>query len=68
MDGAVGTGVSECLGYGLKGWGFGVRQRRLCRVLMGGVETPFALRFCEEGKRRKCGGGRGSRFGGLMGR
>ena len=27
---------------------------------MGGVETPFALRLCEEGKRRKCGGGEGA--------
>jgi dimethylaniline monooxygenase (N-oxide forming) len=48
----AGTGINEYLGYRLAGWDFWARERRLSNLLMGGVETPFALRLFD-GKRKK---------------
>jgi len=54
---AAGTGINENLGYRLAGWGFWARERKLSGLLMGGVETPFAIRFFD-GKRKKWAGAR----------
>ena len=49
---AAGTGINENLGYGTTGWSFWAKDMRLSNLLMGGVETPFALRLFD-GKRKK---------------
>ena len=52
MNGAAGTGVFEMLGYAWKVWGFWMTEMRLSGLLVGGVETPFALSLFEGGKGR----------------
>jgi dimethylaniline monooxygenase (N-oxide forming) len=54
---AAGTGINENLGYRFSGWGFWARDMSLSNLLMGGVETPFALRLFD-GKRKKWDGAR----------
>jgi dimethylaniline monooxygenase (N-oxide forming) len=54
---AAGTGINENLGYRVSGWRFSARDTRLSNLLMGGVETPFALRLFD-GKRKKWDGAR----------
>lgn len=54
---AAGTGINENLGYRSSGWGFWTRERRLSNLLLGGVETPFALRLFD-GKWKRWDGAR----------
>jgi dimethylaniline monooxygenase (N-oxide forming) len=48
----AGMRVDEMLGYGLKGWGFWLRDWKFCNLLMGGIESPLVDRQFE-GKRKK---------------
>lgn len=57
MNAAAGTGVDENLGYGLEGWKFWMRERKLCNLMMSGVMTPFMYRVFE-GRRKKWDGAR----------
>ena len=54
---AAGTGLNEHLGWNLAGWRFWVRDTTLSNLIMGGVNTPFALRLFE-GKRKRWEGAR----------
>lgn len=49
---AAGTGVNQKLGWGIEGWLFWWRERRLYGMLMDGVFTPHVLRLFD-GRRKK---------------
>lgn len=57
MDDMAGTGVTQHLGYGWKGWWFWLSNMELCNMLMGGVWSPHIHRYFE-GKRRRWQGAR----------
>jgi dimethylaniline monooxygenase (N-oxide forming) len=57
MSNLAGTGVSEYLGYGWKGWWFWVRNMKFCNLLMGGIWSPCIYRVFD-GKRNKWDGAR----------
>ncbi|KAH7369630.1 flavin monooxygenase-like protein [Rhexocercosporidium sp. MPI-PUGE-AT-0058] len=57
LNSAAGTGVDEKLGYGLEGWKFWVKERKLSGLMMRGVMTPFMFRVFE-GRRKKWEGAR----------
>lgn len=57
MNELAGTGVDEYLGYGLRGWLFWLRERRMCNLLMGGIWSPHMYRVFE-GKRKAWAGAR----------
>jgi dimethylaniline monooxygenase (N-oxide forming) / hypotaurine monooxygenase len=61
LNRAAGTGVDENLGYGLQGWKFWVRDRKLCDLMMRGVMTRFTYRVFE-GRRKKWDGARDAIF------
>lgn len=48
---AAGTGLKDHLGWGLKGWNFWRRDRKLCGLLMDGMYSPHVFRLFETGKR-----------------
>lgn len=60
----AGTGM-ENLGWGLKGWLFWLKDRKLSSLINDGVETAHAFRLFETGKRKTWPGARDdeSRFG-----
>lgn len=49
---AAGTGINQYLGWGLEGWTFWLRNRKLYRLMMDGVYTPFIFRVFDQGKRK----------------
>ncbi|XWW94188.1 hypothetical protein V2A60_002130 [Cordyceps javanica] len=53
----AGTGLSENLGWGWKGWVFWWRNRDYYRLLVDGIYSPFLLRVFD-GKRKKWDGAR----------
>ena len=57
LNEAAGTGVNENLGYGVQGWRYWLRERNLCGVLMGGVNSPHILRLFD-GRRKSWAGAR----------
>ena len=53
----AGTGVNEKLGYGAEGWRFWWGDRRLCGMLLDGINSPHVYRLFD-GKRKKWDGAR----------
>ncbi|KAI1388081.1 putative dimethylaniline monooxygenase [Hypoxylon trugodes] len=54
---AAGTGL-ENLGWGWKGWKFWFQDREMYNLMNNGVETAYAFRFFETGKRKAWPGAR----------
>lgn len=54
---AAGTGM-ENLGWGLKGWKFWLKDRKMYNIMNNGVETAHMYRFFETGKRKTWEGAR----------
>ncbi|KAH6721062.1 flavin monooxygenase-like protein [Leptodontidium sp. MPI-SDFR-AT-0119] len=57
LNSAAGTGVDEKLGYGLEGWKFWMKEKKLSGLMMRGVMTPFMYRFFD-GRRKRWDGAR----------
>jgi dimethylaniline monooxygenase (N-oxide forming) len=47
LNRAAGNGVQESLAWGLAGWTFWWKERKLYRLIMDGVNTPFVYRLFE---------------------
>ena len=47
LNEAAGNRVNECLGWGLTGWRFWWKDRELCNLILGGLDTPFIYRLFE---------------------
>jgi dimethylaniline monooxygenase (N-oxide forming) len=45
LNDAASTGVNDFLGWGLQGWSFFWRDRKLCSMLMSGVDSPHVYRL-----------------------
>ncbi len=60
LNEVAGNGVNEMLGWGKEGWIFWWKERKLYRLLMDGIPTPFLYRLFEgrEGGRKKWDGAR----------
>lgn len=60
LNKVVGNGVNEALGWGLEGWKFWWRERKLYGLIVDGVNTPFVywLFAGREGSRRRFDGAR----------
>jgi dimethylaniline monooxygenase (N-oxide forming) len=58
LNNAAGTRVDEKLGYGLEGWKFWFKERKLCNLIMRGVMTPYMYRIFDGGKRKQWEGAR----------
>lgn len=54
---AAGTGM-ENVGWGLRGWRFWLKDRKMSSLICNGVETPYAFRLFETGKRKTWPGAR----------
>jgi dimethylaniline monooxygenase (N-oxide forming) len=52
LNSAAGTQVDEKLGYGLEGWKFWFKERKLSNLMMTGVMTPYMYRIFDGGKRK----------------
>ncbi|CAK7235257.1 hypothetical protein SBRCBS47491_009231 [Sporothrix bragantina] len=57
-DAAAGTNVETNLGWGLQGWKFYLGNRRLYKLLTGGVYSPHLYRIFDSDKRKKWPGAR----------
>lgn len=51
-DEAAGLGLVKKMGYGLEGWKFWFRDRKLCKLVTDGLMSPHLFRLFDEGKRR----------------
>lgn len=57
VNDTAGTGVSENLGYGMKGWGFWWKDSAFCKMCLDGIQSPHIYRGFD-GKRKKWEGAR----------
>ncbi|KAF2163078.1 hypothetical protein M409DRAFT_68710 [Zasmidium cellare ATCC 36951] len=58
-DDVAGLGVAKRVGYGVEGWKFWLRDRRMCKLVMDGLLSPHMFRLFDEGKRKAWEGARG---------
>lgn len=65
LNAAAGNGMDEMLGWGWKGWRFWWKERKLYKLIMDGVQTPFVYRLFDgrEGGRAKWDAAREAIFG-----
>lgn len=57
-DEVAGLGIVKRMGYGIEGWKFWLKDRRLCKLMMDGLQSPHLFRLFDEGKRRPWEGAR----------
>ena len=64
LNEAAGNRVNQCLGWGWEGWKFWFRERKLCHLILWGIDTPFVYRLFEgeEGARKAWDGAREAIF------
>lgn len=51
-DEAAGIGLVKRMGYGVEGWKFWLKDRKMCRLVMDGIMSPHMFRVFDEGKRK----------------
>jgi dimethylaniline monooxygenase (N-oxide forming) len=58
INDTAGTGLNEHLGYGIEGWKFWAKDRKLSNLLLWGIWSPHIYRLFETSKRKSWSGAR----------